>query len=237
MLVCQNYLSRNLCESMMSRFKLDFSLVDSEKLPIYFTYNTVYNKQLYEPELPNLLWRTDVDFPLYEDEFGDLFEPVGFNPDITFLWYKPGYSMRLHTDSYPTDQWDVVYPMQTVIFLNEPEGGDLVFPRTKNFPQRTIAPKIGKMVAFFTEDRPHAVREVKTDRYVVVTNVEYRIKLCKDEEVRKRIFELEKELQKLDEKIDTNFDEFKSEKCQKTIHEKNRQLNELRDRYISGDLF
>lgn len=240
MLVCQNYLSRNLCENMMSRFQLNPSFVDPEKLPIYFSYNTEYNKQLYEPELPNLLWRTDITFPPYRDELGDLFEAVGFHKQITFLWYRPGYSMRLHTDSYPTNSWDVVYPMQTVTFLNESEGGELVFPQTKNFRQRTIAPKTGKMVAFFTKDRPHAVREVKTDRYVVVTNVEYRIKLCKDKEVRKRIFEvekeLEKELEKLHGKIDTNVDEFMSEKCQKKIYEKNRQLNELRDQYISRDL-
>ncbi len=84
-----------------------------------------------------------------------------------FAHYRPGDDLKLHVDGQSSEKGRNGLRLVTVLFfLNDTQGGELVFP----MQERVIQPKQGSAVVFpvgFTH--PHFVEACQSDRFIVQT--------------------------------------------------------------------
>lgn len=102
--------------------------------------------------------KTGIEFPATHEELLHLCHDKGqVNPTALILKYGQGGYNTLHRDLYG----DVFFPMQAVIFLNQPgeeyDGGEFVL--TEQVPRAqsraiVLRPKMGDMLIFTTNFRP-----------------------------------------------------------------------------------
>ncbi len=95
-----------------------------------------------------------------------------FDFEAHFALYEPGAFYARHVDAFRGARNRV---LSVVLYLNEDwregDGGELaVFAEDSELdaaPVQTIAPVIGRMVLFLSEDIPHAVLTAHRDRYSI----------------------------------------------------------------------
>jgi len=126
------------------------------------------------------------------DDLGDLWECCGVNERFRLVKYEATQEFSLHEDGYYEKSWDERSFATFMVYLNDvpQECGGATFFTDHSI---RIQPKEGLGVVFFVEGLMHCAEVLKAGhKYILRTDLMYKLKEAKNLEMRKAIYGVQK---------------------------------------------
>ncbi len=149
------------------------------------------------PNLANWLWEKKREWirqSVYHtciDKYGDEWECIGVNERFRLVKYNKNDRFDLHEDGYFQRSYDEKSFATFMVYLNDVDvenGGETHFV---DFSFK-IQPKQGLCVIFFVEGLMHRGEVLKEgEKYILRTDLMYKLVKSKDESIRKKMYDLE----------------------------------------------
>lgn len=181
-----------------------------------YKFDLVYEKQRLELDLPELakqMWgKTNIQQQINElnqkkiiDEFGDEWVATGLNPHFRFIKYDKGQNLYKHCDGFFEETATKKTMASLTTYLNtipEENGGETLF----TYSRVKIRPTEGcAMLIWIDDELEHEALPIEYGtKYICRTDIFYECKNPKEPEIRQKVFELRKKIDKNDDDLSSN---------------------------------